>query len=344
MNSDSLPTKRTEPSISCQFVTSLFDAIEEQPNVIREGMQRFELAGLDPTISRVSLRRYIDLFEWLAAKLDRPYLGLELSTRGGPETLGAVSYMFLGSRDLDTALRNLGHYLLAVQEGSSLYLEVDAEYAFVDYSVLDNRIAHRRQDSEYSLGYTWRLIQLFSARACQLTMVEFEHDEPSGGNGPLRKVFGAPVLFRRRANRLHFRTEQLSTPSQSGDPFLFPILEAHIQESIARISLVKSFTDQVKGQFTHEVLGQGLRAREIASRLGISEATLHRRLGKENTSFKKISDGAAKSLASLLISQRTLPIATIARRLGYSETAALTRAFRRWFEMSPRQYRNSLDD
>lgn len=93
---------------------------------------------------------------------------------------------------------------------------------------------------------------------------------------------------------------------------------------------------------SHEALGKGLRARETAARLGVSEATLHRRLAKEESSFKKIHDEAARSFAELLIAQKSLPVATIASRLGYSETAALTRAFYRWFGISPRQYRKTL--
>jgi len=185
-------------------------------------------------------------------------------------------------------------------------------------------------------------MQLFSGNSCRLTMVEFEHDCPPGGEGPYRRVFGAPVVFRRRANRLHIRTEQLSIASRSADPYLFPILEAHIQQLIARSGEIDSFADQVKSKLTHEALGQGVHAKDIAAMLGISVATLHRRLGSEGIRFKTLLDQAASSLASLLIEQQSLPVATIARRLGYSETAALTRAFHRWFGMSPRDYRKSL--
>ena len=333
---------RTEPTISYQFVTSLFAAIPERQDVIAEGLALHEFGGLDPGTARVSLKRYTALFEWIAERLDRPWLGLELSQLGGPEILGAVSYLFFASKNLEAAIRNFGHYLQALQEHSALELGFDGEYAHIDYGILDDRITHRRQDSEYSLGHTWHLMQLFSAKACKLTMVEFEHDRPPGGDGPYRRIFGAPVLFRRRANRLHLRVEELRYPSRTADPNLYPILEAHIQELISRSRRIETFADQVRAQLTHEAIGRGLRAKQVAKRLGISLATLHRRLAAEETSYKKISDEAAKSLAVLLIEQRSLSVATIAGRLGYSETAALTRAFHRWFGMSPREYRKSV--
>ncbi len=333
---------KSSPTISYQIVAALVEAIGGHPDVIGEGLQRFSLDDLDAATARVPLRSFIDLFEWLAQTMKRPYLGLELSERGGPQTVGAVGYLFLESKDLEAALRNLGRYLFAVQEGSRFQLEIEGEYAYVDYAILDDGILNRRHDTEYSIGSTWNLIKQFTGDACQLTMVEFEHDKPSQADGPFRRIFGAPVLFRRRANRLHFRSSLLESTSRSGDPFLYPILEAHIQSSIADLNKVESFVDQVRMQLSHDALGDGLRARQVAARLGVSEATLHRRLAKEQSGFKKIHDEAARSFASLLIAQKSLPVATIASRLGYSETAALTRAFYRWFGMSPRQYRNSL--
>jgi len=332
-----------EPTVSYQIVAAFVETIGGHRDDIDEGLRRFNLDGLDSSMARVSLRSYIELFEWLARKMQRPFLGLELSERGGPQTVGAVGYLFLESKNLEAALNNLGKYLFAVQEGSSFKLEIDGEYAYVDYGILDDRILNRRQDSEYSIGATWNLIKQFTGGACQLTMVEFEHEKPAQAKVPFRHVFGAPVLFRRRANRLHIRSNLLSTQSRSSDPFLFPILESYIQSSIAEIDSADSFTDIIRKQLSHEALGAGLRARDIAARMGISESTLHRRLGKERSSYKKIYDEAAQSFASLLIRQKSLPVATIASRLGYSETAALTRAFRRWFGMSPRQYRKTLD-
>ena len=337
-----LPGRR-EATISYQIVSALVEAIGGHPDIVDKGLRQFALDGLDPETARIPLRSFVELFEWLAKELRRPNLGLELSERGGPQTIGTVGYLFFESKDLEAALTNLGKYLFAVQEGSRFYLEIDGEYAFVDYGITEDHITNRRQDSEYSVGSTWNLIKQFTAWDCQLTMVEFEHDKGEHSDAILRRIFGAPVLFRRRANRLHFRTSLLRAPSRSADPFLFPILESHIRNMSADAPNLQSFADRVRRELTHEVLGQGLRARAIATRLGVSEATLHRRLGRENTSFKKLHDSAAKSFAELLISQESLPVATIASRLGYSETAALTRAFHRWYGMSPRQYRRVMD-
>jgi AraC-like DNA-binding protein len=311
-------------------------------DTVAEGLQEFGFAGLDPNTPRVSLTSYIALFEWFASKLANPYLGIQVSQDSGPATLGAVGYMFLGSRNLEMAIRNLGNYLSAVQDSSQIYLGLDGDYAFIHYEILDGRITHRRQDSEYSLGYIWHLVSLFSGNSVKLTMVEFEHDRPAGIDEPYRRIFGVPTLFGRRFNRLHFRSEQLALGSQSGDPHLFPILEAQLRHEVANSTQVTTFCEQVQRQLTPDKLGDRPRAKRIAARLGMSETTLHRRLKAEGTSFKAMFDTAAKSHAKYLIAQKTLQVGAIARRLGYAETACLTRAFYRWFGKSPSEYRRSL--
>ena len=63
------------------------------------------------------------------------------------------------------------------------------------------------------------------------------------------------------------RTDTSIDPA--GDPNLYPILEAHIQELISRSSRIESFADQVRSQLTHEAIGRGLRAKQVARNLGI---------------------------------------------------------------------------
>ncbi|BAN98602.1 hypothetical protein E05_38360 [Plautia stali symbiont] len=44
-------------------------------------------------------------------------------------------------------------------------------------------------------------------------------------------------------------------------------------------------------------------------------------------------------MATHYLQQRQLPISEMALLLGYSEVSAFSRAFRRWFGISPRQWR-----
>lgn len=77
-----------------------------------------------------------------------------------------------------------------------------------------------------------------------------------------------------------------------------------------------------------------------ATFLHLTPRTLMRRLKNEGTSFQQIKDLVRRDKASLLLTQQHLPIKMVAEKMGFSDPAVFTRAFRRWTGLSPRQYRS----
>jgi len=81
-----------------------------------------------------------------------------------------------------------------------------------------------------------------------------------------------------------------------------------------------------------------------ARQLHLSARTLQRRLREEGTTHHKIVDGARKALASRMIAQPGVGIAEVAFALGFSESRALHRAFKRWTGVTPTAFRRTACD
>ncbi|MNR19310.1 HTH-type transcriptional regulator VirS [compost metagenome] len=75
----------------------------------------------------------------------------------------------------------------------------------------------------------------------------------------------------------------------------------------------------------------------------MSSWSLQRRLREQNLSFSALVDKQRRDLATFYMRQQQLPISELAPLLGYSEVSAFSRAFRRWFGVSPRQWRQHSD-
>lgn len=76
----------------------------------------------------------------------------------------------------------------------------------------------------------------------------------------------------------------------------------------------------------------------IAEELCIAERTLHRRLVAEHTSYRALVDEVRVTLAVAML-ESGLTVEETARQLGYSETAAFSRAFIRWVGTPPSKHR-----
>lgn len=78
----------------------------------------------------------------------------------------------------------------------------------------------------------------------------------------------------------------------------------------------------------------------VASNLGLSRQTLYRRLKAEGVTFEQLLDDLRHRLALNLVREQRLPVKQAAWRLGFSDPAAFSRAFKRWTGSSPSMARS----
>jgi AraC-like DNA-binding protein len=93
-------------------------------------------------------------------------------------------------------------------------------------------------------------------------------------------------------------------------------------------------------QVIRTLLSEGYPPIELAAEVtGLHVRTLQRRLTREGVTYKHLVDQARIETAALSLSNPNATVTGVAFDLGYSDVAHFTRAFRRWFGASPRQYR-----
>lgn len=78
---------------------------------------------------------------------------------------------------------------------------------------------------------------------------------------------------------------------------------------------------------------------EISRLLGMSEATLRRRLGEESLGFREIIGQVRMGRALTLLQSSDLPVIQIAYEVGYESISQFTAKFRRHFGQSPGRLR-----
>ena len=78
---------------------------------------------------------------------------------------------------------------------------------------------------------------------------------------------------------------------------------------------------------------------DVCATLHMSSQVVRRRLAEEGTSYQKIKDLVRSDLVRELLAKPEVPIADIAQRAGFTEPAALSRAFKKWTGITPAQYR-----
>jgi len=114
-------------------------------------------------------------------------------------------------------------------------------------------------------------------------------------------------------------------------------------EYLARFS--ESRVTHKARQVLCRLLPQGEPKREVvAQTLHLSQRTLQRRLQEEGTSFQTLLDDTRRELAEQYLAQPSMTLLEIAYLLGFADPSNFFRAFRRWFDATPGEYRARLLD
>jgi AraC-like DNA-binding protein len=156
-----------------------------------------------------------------------------------------------------------------------------------------------------------------------------------------RKFFGAPVLFDRPSTRLVFDSSYLALPLIRSDVALESFLREAPANILIRYRHDHDTSSRVRARLAAMPASAWPSFEMMAKGLGMSQATLRRRLRAEGQSFGAIKDELRSVLAQRLLQEKALSVAEIAAELGYTEPSAFYRAFQKWAGQSPGEFRKS---
>ncbi len=301
------------------------------------GAARVDMREIANPAAQLGLRSYCDLFEQAARQTGVDHFGLRFGRLYQVETIGTLAQLALNSPTLGAALHNLCRYFPALQEHSTLALRDDGVLLRLEYQIRDGRITSRRQDAELSIGIFNNFFRRCFGAKWSPEEVHFEHLRGAEA-GAHEAILNAPVYFAQSTNAILFRRTALTAPMPGANPALLPALHAELSGRAAAAR-----PDDFAGQVVQEIRANfccgAPSIEKVASRLGLSRATLYRRLAAAGLDFSQATQTVRQELALIYAAQPHIQFAEIAALLGYSEPSAFSRAFRRWTGMSPAAFR-----
>ncbi len=265
--------------------------------------------------------------------------GLRLGKRLTPPAHGALGFLANSSPDLLTAVDAFRDYLPTRM--SFIRLDVSHDERWLK--------CHLKVDFEAEVPVYRSLIEAVSlsllstvefilGRALSEGQFNFRFPKPNYAQA-YQDFIPCPVNFSNSESELLIPLELCYTPNASADHGNYDIALKQCQAMLAQLPQEKNTTrHRVQAYMLSHPPGQ-FNEQMVADALFITKRTLARRLEKEDTSFRKLRDNLFSNLANSYLRDTHLSIETIAALLGYHDSASFRRAFKRWFSMTPNQYR-----
>jgi AraC-like DNA-binding protein len=246
----------------------------------------------------------------------------------------------LCSATLEDALINFSQAFPYHQHSTLIELVDQGDCYRFDYQVRHGAIHERRQDAELTMGMAMNLVRHVLGPDWAPRHVAFEHGRPHEWHEH-RDTFRADVSFGQGCNSLLIPKRELIGKAMPGsDPILLMLIKDAIRQlgdNGNEIGLLERARQTILATLH---LGEPA-LDEIAHHLGLSEWALQRKLREQGLSFTQLVDQIRQDSAIAHLKQQHLSVTQLASMLGYSETSAFSRAFKRWFGLSPKQWRSA---
>lgn len=329
-----------KPMISLAAATGLLEAIEAAGGDVERVLRPLHLDGkrLVNPHGFMASADFALLLEEAAAVTGDDFFGLHFGARFDPRDAGAVTYVVLHSPTFGAALANAGRYLRVHNEGVQVEYVRQPPHAYLRHTLVAVPAEHRRQHAEYSLALALGTIRLMAGSGWSPLEVQFEHKAPTDAT-ELMRFFGAPVTFACPTGAFVVDIDFADRAVPAADPRLYPILTKYLDDMLAALPPEEDFVASLRRAIGESVRRGKPTLTGVAEGMAVGARTLQRRLTAADLDFKTLVDDTRRRLALRYLDDPKNTVTEIAYLLGYSETSAFNRAFRRWTGSTPLRHR-----
>jgi AraC-like DNA-binding protein len=294
------------------------------------GLDTDALESLENRIPYVAVGR---LMHECVVKTGCGHFALLVGQRTRLSHLGLPGHLIRYSPTLGAAIRTFAVYQHLNSQGMVKFLLEKDGVATLGCVVYQKGTEHVDRIYDFDAAATLSVMrELWGARWSPERML-FSRAKPTDV-GLYRRFFGAPCRFGLLRTALVFPASNLERRLAGADPKQLRILEA---QAHARDDFGVVF--RLRRTLRSLLLTQAASGDEVAKLLSMHRRTLNRRLKAEGTTFQQVLDEVRFEAACQLLDRGRIPITEIAVSLGYAETSAFSRAFRRWSGTAPVQRR-----
>jgi len=332
-------TKRTTSAVWVKGIADMFAA---------EGLDARVLlvaAGIDPAAleapdARLPTEQISRLWELAVEQSGNPAIGLAQHHVVRPASFDVVGYTMMSCANLRDAFERLIRYLLILSDAFTMTMDEEHTGYRVTFVLFGGGRPIPRQRIDFILVTLIGFCRWISGRDVNPLAIELPYPAPANP-APYRAAFRCPVSFDAPRNSLLFAGADMLAPLPTSNPLLAELHERFAGEYL------QHFDNAQISYRAREIIIRRLpdgepRRDEIADELCMSERTLQRRLEEEGTSFIQLMDDTRRELAGQYLGRLQLSLAQAAYLLGFADQSSFFRACRRWFDLSPGQYRSQL--
>ncbi len=270
----------------------------------------------------------------------RETIGLEIGRELTPHTHGTLGSLVIHSPDVSTAIKAVQEYIPT--RFSFARLSAVSQLECVEYTInfdLDVCPHTYRVCSEIAAIVFFDVIKIVLGRTPSEVEVDFTFPKPDYYDR-YAEYLPCPVTFSASEFKVRIPLSIIKEWNILADQQSYKAALKQCQALLAKINPNNSlYKTKVQKMLLSQAPGT-LNVNEAAAALFMSRRTLARKLLTEGTTFHKTKEEILSQQAANYLSETNLSTEAIAAMLSYHDSSSFRRTFKRWYQMTPSEYRH----
>lgn len=280
-----------------------------------------------------------DVSDAAERELSDPFVGLHMAQHNPRGSYGVLEFSARTAPTTRQALQRLVRYQTLVTDRTRFALRTEGDLAIIEHRVVGLPSGCGRHPNEFTVALLVRRLRELLGPDFVPSAIWFGHERPARLDALSAFFRSERMTFGHDFNGVALPDAQLDTAMPSADPALLRVLDQYADVLLGQVPDVTDFVGTVEAAIHRDLVNGTPDIDGIAVKLHMSSRTLQRRLGEQGTTFNERLDRTRHRLALRHLTDDALPIAEVAYLLGYSDTRAFLRAFKRWTGMTPSEHR-----
>ena len=333
--------KEREPTASAALVLDLFDGLDAYNLINSDDLKRLKIKR--EQFMDVEQRFPVTLIHelWQCAREKNPpsNIGLCIGCNVNPVAKGILAHLISQSDNLKDALDLFHDKSALMSEAEKIHYTEKNNQLKIKYQFL-NPDHHHKYAIERSLSIALTWCRHLTGNPCIPIKCGFRHSQTEY-LAEYIKMFGPNVLFNQSEDYLLFDASLLKLPLKNTNPYLKAILLKQAQRIESRLYEKPLLSARVSEIIEKNLSSQTVNIHSVSRELNMSRQTLHRKLKAEKTHFTHLLTQIRKEKALHFLNKTNLQMDMISEQLGFEEPSAFFKAFKGWFNTTPKNYKNT---
>ncbi|BFM14780.1 AraC family transcriptional regulator [Maricurvus nonylphenolicus] len=328
-------------SYSTVIIGLVFDALNKAGYDTSQLRQQFNLTDIafGSELDRISQDMLINIWSEIENLTQDPDIGLHLAEHCNIGLNGVVIHLVASSDTLLEGMNRMVRYKKIIGNSTLLSITEDNDKILLNFDLSHGNHLKKSQADFFAL-YLYRIASTLSHQNIKPSLIKLSIAKPEKLN-EYERLFPCPVVFSSPNNAIQFESGDLNSPLQSANPNLLKIHEGLASGYIKEIDS-KNLIETLEKAISLAMMDGPVNIAIAAKRLAMSERQLKEALSKQGTSFSEILESLREKMSIRLLQQPEYTITDVAYLCGYSESSAFVRAFKRWKQVTPSDFRKQL--